>query len=133
MKSTYLKALPIVLILCCVLGCEYESEEAFLEEQNQQNPDAVCRDDSVSFSENVLPIFEQHCYTCHSIENAPSRGNDNVLEGYENIKQYVDFDLIPGVIRHDPGFLPMPKDAPKLSPCKIETIEVWIAEGLKNN
>ena len=38
-----------------------------------------------------------------------------------------------GAINHLPNFQPMPRNAPKLSDCKIDQIQIWIENGTPNN
>ena len=45
----------------------------------------------------------------------------------------VDPSLLLGVIRHEPGFLQMPRNSAKLSDCDIKKIEEWINQGSLDN
>lgn len=96
---------------------------------------AACEKSSVSFSEDVLPIFQRSCNGCHSKDRADPMGGGkfNVFETYGTIKGFINFGLILGNIKHNEGFEPMPKSADKLSDCEIAIIDKWVAAGMPNN
>ena len=89
-----------------------------------------CQTDSITYSGDVLPVVRDNCYQCH---DAATNFGNVTLEGYTNIKTYVDNGRLLGVIRHTPGFSPMPKNAPQLVRCDIAKIEEWVAQGAPNN
>jgi hypothetical protein len=60
-------------------------------------------------------------------------GSGIVLEGYDKIIVAVHNGLLIESIIHGPDATPMPKGAPKLSDCKINTIKKWVEDGALNN
>jgi hypothetical protein len=92
--------------------------------------------DSVHFKSFVLPILIQNCSFsgCHAGNNPP---NGVFLDTYQHVKDQLllvnNTPKLLGVIRHDPGFDPMPQGRPPLDLCTITKIEKWIAEGAKQN
>lgn len=94
-----------------------------------------CDSTGVSYSKSIQPILENHCYSCHSDANKAVHANNFGLEGYNQVKSIIDLNqgLIIGNIRHDPGFMAMPKGAPKLSECDIAKIQSWISKGAPND
>ena len=89
-----------------------------------------CSTDNLSYKNDILPILENRCYGCH---DAASNFGGITLEGYSSLRTYVDNDQLLGVIKHEAGFSPMPKNAAKLLDCEIEKIETWIGEGAPDN
>ncbi|MEX2232110.1 MAG: hypothetical protein WD824_08120 [Cyclobacteriaceae bacterium] len=116
-----------VMFLSVVLfGCYNDTEE-------QLYGSPVCNPEDVTFSFDVVPILSNNCYACHSQANAPANAAGIVLEGYEKIKVAVENGLLMESITHGPDASPMPKNAPRLSDCKINTIRKWIEDGALNN
>lgn len=85
---------------------------------------------SVSYSTNVVPLFQQKCYGCHA-SNSPSGGiamgtyDKDVALG-KNGKLY-------GSIAHASGYSPMPKGSSKLTTCQVAAVKSWIDANYPNN
>jgi hypothetical protein len=99
----------------------------------------------VSFKDDVQPIFNQNCITCH-----PNSGNMSLLEdaSYANLVDVISPEY--GIVRVSPfhadssvicmklhgvegyGFL-MPLNGIPLDPIEIKTIEDWIDQGALDN
>lgn len=92
---------------------------------------------NVSFENNVLPIFQQHCQECH--------GNDNPEEGLELTNYHTIMAGSQNGTVVEPGdpdnsYLvkmvvtkKMPKKGPPLSSTEIDTIIAWIKAGAKDD
>ena len=93
--------------------------------------------DVVSFSGDVLPIFQRRCVKCH--------GGEKTEEGLV-LKSYAD--LVAGSWNgpvFEPGSAPdsylveqiisgeMPKKEPRLLPAEIRVISAWIDAGAPDN
>lgn len=91
-----------------------------------------CDTANMKYTANVTPILSAHCYSCHGASSNTGSGGI-VLEGYANLKAKVDNGQLIGVITHAAGFNPMPRNAPKLSDCDINTIRSWINNATLNN
>ena len=89
-----------------------------------------CQDDMVSYEDQVIPILENNCYGCHG---AGVNTGGVTLEGYQNLKRFVDNGRFLGAVKHESGFAPMPQNASKLSDCQISQLEAWIDDGAENN
>lgn len=90
-------------------------------------------DDEISFQDDVAPILEQHCLSCH---------DDRVHEGDFSLQSAATFfesgyvergnatasDLIDAVTLHD-GKARMPKDAESLNPKEVKALSQWINDG----
>ena len=89
---------------------------------------------TISFSNQVFPIIENNCLSCHN-SSTPNAGIS--LNNYQNISSIAEIErnnvsFLVGVINSLPGFAPMPPFGP-LDPCSIRTIELWIEQGYENN
>ena len=104
-------------------SCYYDVEEEIY-------PIVTCDTASISFSDDVLPIIQDNCYTCHN--QAANFGNVT-LEGYDNLRIHVDNGNLLGTITWSPGFSPMPQTGAKLLDCEVAKIDKWIKIGAPNN
>jgi len=92
---------------------------------------------NVSFKDNVLPIFEQHCSKCH--------GDEKSEEGLKLIR----YRTVMGGSQNGPVIVPgdpdnsylvelvvsgkMPKKGDPLTPAEIDIIKAWITAGALDN
>ncbi|MDW7692244.1 hypothetical protein R9C00_14115 [Flammeovirgaceae bacterium SG7u.111] len=124
-----MKKILLALFLFGTWACTFENEEELFGEEIVDPCDA----EDVSYSLDVVPIMVSHCYTCHSTANAPSNGANIVLEGYARLKVFADNGFLSKSINHEAPAASMPRNASKLSDCKIKTIDQWISEGTLDN
>lgn len=92
--------------------------------------DEDCDTTNVTYSGTIWPLIELNCYGCHS-GSQPSGGI--LLVDYNSVVIQANNGKLFGAVNHDTGFEPMPKNAPKLSDCKIDQIKIWIEDGTPNN
>lgn len=121
-----MKNFGFVIALLFIVGlssCYYDVEEEIY-------PTTECTKADMSFQTDILPILEDNCYECH---DAANNFGGITLEGHNQLKTYVNNGELLGVIKHESGFSPMPKNATKLLDCEIEKIEAWIIDGAPNN
>lgn len=111
------------MVSLIVSSCYYDNEEELY-------PENTCKTDNMSYTNDVLPILEDNCYSCH---NQASNQGGVTLEGYSNLKVYVDNGKLLGVIKHEDGFPAMPQGQPQLGQCQIAKIEGWINQGASDN
>ena len=104
-------------------GCYYDVEEEIY-------PSLDCTLTNVTYSGVVEPILKSKCYKCH---DAASNNGNITLEGYTNLKKYVDSGQLLGAIKHSPGYSFMPKNEAMLVDCDIQKIETWVNEGAIQN
>lgn len=116
----------IVISVAMLTGCYNDTEENLY-------GTASCPLDNVTYALSVQPIIANSCYACHSQSNAPTNGSGIVLEGYDKLIISVNNGLLIESITHGPNASPMPKNAPPLSDCKINTIKRWIQNGAPND
>lgn len=120
-----MKPTTIILLLVVVMagGCYYDVEEELY-------PSLDCATEGVTYSQTVQPLLAEHCLSCHS---AAANFGGVTLEGYERVLASVNSGELLGVLRHTPGFSPMPNNAPQLPECEIEKIATWIDQGAPQN
>lgn len=82
------------------------------------------------YNADIKPILATNCTGCHG-GTAPSGGIN--LTVYEVVKNVGLSGRLVGAITHAPGFQPMPRNANKLSDCKITQIKNWVSAGAQNN
>lgn len=107
----------------CFSACYYDNAE----ELYPTNP---CDLTDITYSADIVPIIDQSCNVCHS--QALNLGNVT-LEGYDNIKVYVDNGKFLSSILHDGQASPMPKGGDQLPDCEINKIQTWLNAGAPNN
>ena len=121
MERRIIKGLMIGMVLFS--ACYYDVEEELY-------PATVCNTENMSYQNHIVPILQQHCYSCHSA--AVNNGNVT-LEGYSQFIKYVNSGQLLGAIKHESGFSAMPQGLSSLIPCNIKKIEEWINQGKLNN
>jgi hypothetical protein len=130
-----MKRLPIPYILAslfiCMLVCTGCNDNP------TESTDPI---DEVSFSQHVLPIFQQHgCISCHGGEAGLFVTSvAGLLEGGEHGPAIVPFDadnsILVGKISPNPPFGDrMPQGAPPVPPDQQNIIKQWIDEGAEDN
>ena len=88
----------------------------------------ICATNSPSFSDCVLPIFEESCVECHFNNNSDGL---MPLTNYEEIQDKVVNGTVIESINREIGF--MPKNGERLSAEHILIIEKWYENGTHNN
>lgn len=89
----------------------------------------VCDSIPKSFANDVKPIFQQNCVTCHF--SGSTFANGQSWETYSEIE--ANKQSILTAIKHESGKTPMPFQGTKLSDSLIQIIECWVADGAQNN
>ena len=122
MRSTLSICLGIMLVFL-LAGCERE----------------------ISFSQNIMPILEAKCLSCHAEGEKGFKASGLSVESYEQVMKgtrdgpviepgYSYFSTLQIVVEHraDPTSS-MPQNTAKLSSAEIQIIGEWIDQGAKNN
>jgi hypothetical protein len=146
------RMVPVALLLLAMVVAVYQSRTRALQDEGSSAKD-TSQIDTISFAENVLPIFQKRCLPCHALENYnPSelsldsydllmdggRHGDAVLPGKPDESPLVR-KLLP-----DPPFGDqMPVEGrkkrgkrPGVKPLveeEIELIATWIEQGARGN
>ena len=117
----------IVAVLVGAYACTKNSEDKLAAAGS-----TTCDTVGMKYTENVVPILQANCYSCHGNGNTAGSGGI-LLEGYANLKPYaLNGDLV-GNITYAPGHDPMPENAPMLPSCEINTIIDWVNSGIQDN
>jgi hypothetical protein len=122
--------LSIVLLTCiiAVSSCYYDKEELLY----GVSGNGPCTDSigTVSYSQKVVPVFQQFCYSCHT-GGFPSGGVS--MGTYAADKAIGANGKLYGSVSHASGYSPMPKGMSKMNACQIAIIKKWIDAGMLNN
>jgi mono/diheme cytochrome c family protein len=91
----------------------------------------------VSFSEQIMPIFEAHCTECHGATSAELGLN---LTTYESAMAGSDYGTVIEPGNPDGSLIidmissgDMPQDADPMPAEQLDLIRTWISEGALNN
>jgi hypothetical protein len=109
-------------------SCYYDKEDLLY--GNTNNGPCTDSTGTVSYSQKVVPMLRQYCYSCHS-GSFPS-GNQ-LMGTYASDKAMAQNGKLYGTINHSPNYKPMPEGMAKMSNCQIATIKKWIDGGVPNN
>lgn len=121
-------ALSLVVV---VSSCTKDKSDELITEVVDDTVQTYCDTVTVSFSNQVLPIFIQNCATsgCH---DATVSGTYQ-FETHGQISNSFHIAAALSTINHESGFSPMPKFQSKLHDSLIQQIECWIDQGKLNN
>lgn len=112
-----------IVFLSFLSSCKYDNEETLYGD--------VCDTSQVTYTNDILPVFQQKCYSCHH-DVLPLYGNLDLAD-FDHIKRVVDNGRLLKYIKHEPDGIPMPKGGAKLPDCTILKIENWINQGIPKN
>ncbi len=107
-------------------SCRYNKAELVYPKKTEP-----CDTVSISYRTDIIAIVSTHCYSCHS--GTAIDGDGITLDSYADLSGAALYTDLLQMIQHDPGFIEMPKDNPKLSECNIAKIRTWIREGAPDN
>lgn len=95
-------------------------------------PGVNCDTINLSFAGDIMPILQQNCALsgCH---DAATNSGGYTYESYAGFMEPINNGRLLGAINRQQGFVPMPKNAPKLSDCDIARITHWIEIGAPDN
>jgi len=114
--------LIIGLVILGITSCEYKYIDPIVVE---------LPDDPVSFAEQVEPIFQDKCATCHSSTNpilTEGDAYDNLING-----NYVDTLAPESSVLYEKVEEGHPGGSSALNATQLALILKWIQEGAKNN
>jgi len=120
-----MKKIFIPLAVLFLAGC-YNDKESEL--YPSPSGSGGCDTTNMTFAK-VQPIFSQTCAQagCH---DAITKSFTHDLSNYDGVKTAVNSGRLLGAIKHETGFMQMPKGLPKLDDCKISQIQAWVNAGM---
>jgi len=107
---------------------------------------AACGEPTVSFSQDVKPIFDQHCVECHQVDGAGTLASGFDMTSYEGLMKGTKFG--PMIIAGDPEgsnvlvlmegradpSISMPHgQRDPVAKQYVQAIRTWIEQGAENN
>lgn len=122
----WILSLAFLGLLFSISACYYDKEDLLY------GSNAPCTDTSsvVSYTQKVVPLFQQFCYSCHT-GGFPSGGI--VMGTYAADKAIGQNGKLYGSINHAAGYSPMPKGMAKMNSCQVQAVKKWIDAGMPNN
>lgn len=87
-----------------------------------------CDTTNVSFATKIQPILNQSCALsgCH---DAATKSYGHDLSSYNGAVAAANSGRLLGSVKHETGFLQMPKGMTKLGSCEISKITAWVNAG----
>ncbi len=132
MKRFHLRAIVIAIASILLFwGCSKSSVQSLSSGTNPP-PGSTCDTAGMSYSNNVVPILQSNCYSCHGTGSSSGSGGI-ILDNYVSLKKWADNGKLAGNIRHDPGYVGMPYGQAKMDACTINKIVDWVNSGSPNN
>ena len=122
LRNFYLSILIIVLSTI-FSSCYYGNEEDLF------GP-IICNTEEMSFSRDIMPIFNNSCNSCHASNQAQG---GIILDTYEDVLPHILNGKLIGSVKREPGFIEMPPLLAPLTDCRIEQLESWINNAAPNN
>lgn len=89
-----------------------------------KTPSKVCDTTTLTFNNDILPIFQNKCASCHSLLNSALSGGGIVLQDSSQIIERAD-EIINDISQTSARFNAMPKNSLMLDNCSINQIKVW--------
>jgi mono/diheme cytochrome c family protein len=106
---------------------------------------AGAKEPPVSFKEDVLPVFQVRCASCHSPEGEGYKASGLDLTTYKGVLAGTKYGamVVPGdpdssnlmrlIDWKIPAQMRMPHNKKQLSVCDRDAIRTWIRQGAKDN
>lgn len=117
----------LLVFSCCITSCYYDKEELLY-------PPSICTTSAdISYSNDLEPIINARCNSCHSSSMANTRGAGIKLDSYNELKSAIDNKNFLSAINQDGKASPMPQNSSKLTACQISAFETWVFEGKNDN
>jgi hypothetical protein len=124
------KSIPLLTtgIGLFLANCRFDKE-------SEKYPLLPCDTVAVSYSQKVVPILSEYCYTCHAAAVAQTAGAGIVLDSYTELTNFLNTfeNIFRESITHTGSASPMPKGSQKLDACAINTLLAWIRQGKPDN
>ena len=120
-------------LICVLVFCAMTFTSCYYDNEEELYPNITCNTENVKYSSDIAPILVSRCLSCHSSASATSLGSGIILEGYNNLKIWIDNNRFLGSVKHSSGFSPMPKGGSKLGNCELTKIENWVNAGYPDN
>jgi hypothetical protein len=92
---------------------------------------------TVSFTNDILPIFESRCIGCHGGERTQEgldlKTHASLMAGSDNGAVVIPGDAANSLLVEMVATQKMPKRGPKLTPPQVQLISDWVNQGAPDN
>ena len=142
-KSLLLTMLAVVILTACgttttptpTLSPAYPNPNSANPNPSSAYPNPA--NGSVSFTKDVLPIFESRCFSCHGGDKT-EKGLDlktyaSVMLGSQNGAVIAAGNADNSLLFQSVSNGKMPKRGTKLTPQQLDLLKTWINSGAPNN
>jgi hypothetical protein len=120
MQFNHFQAFARAILLVLLVGsCTRHNEEDLF-------GDLECLNEEIRYSTIITPIMQAHCNSCHS---APTPQANIITAEYVTLREIALDGRLMGVVKHLPGYPPMPLGMPRLDNCLILRLETWVQAG----
>ena len=111
-------------------SCYYDSFPQDIDDGGGEVPDVV------SYSADIMPLWEGQCVACHQgsvpPDLRPENSYDSLLNGFVEAGKSEESNLYLSLI-HAPGVSPMPSPSNQWPASQTNLVKAWIDQGAKNN
>lgn len=119
-----------LLVAVAIVGTMFWLGSCSKESADRLAGATTCDTTNVSYSQQILPILQDNCYTCHQ-GSSPVSGID--LSNFAILQAHVKNGDVKSAVTHTGSVTPMPYGLPMLPSCEVNTIVAWIDQGALNN
>lgn len=119
-----------LLVAVAIVGTMFWLGSCSKESADRLAGNTTCDTTNVSYSQQILPILQDNCYTCHQ-GASPVSGID--LSNFAILQAHVKNGDVKSAVTHTGSVIPMPYGLPMLPSCEVNTIVAWIDQGALNN
>lgn len=102
-----------------VSSCYNDNKENIYSKQ----PNYDCNTSGITFSNDITPIMENYCVSCHSGGNFDATDYNSIVLNATDIVDRINAT----------DDTRMPKNLPPLTDCEISKIEIWVTDGSPKN
>jgi hypothetical protein len=120
-KNLFYKLLSVTLLLSTLITYSCSKDKVMMSKEPIVMSD--CQD-TISFSQTILPMISDNCFSCHNSGTQPT------LNNHSNISNSAS--LILKTMRGD-GVSLMPQGGPALPDSLIQQFACWFMQGKQNN
>jgi pentatricopeptide repeat protein len=128
--KNFIKILVVIAMGLFLNSCYYDSFPQYTEVDPPEIPD------DISYSQDIMPLWEGECVACHNGSVAPdlrpATSYNSLLDGFVEAGNSEESILYLSLI-HAPNVVPMPTATKKWPADKTGLVKGWIDQGAKNN
>ncbi|MCB9262274.1 MAG: hypothetical protein H6607_07865 [Flavobacteriales bacterium] len=123
-----------ILALSAIMASVFYSCYYDVEQELYPTNSTSCDTSNITYSVTIKGILLNNaCMGCHNQTVFASSGGNVNLDGYSNVKSYIDNGKLLSSIVQDGKASFMPKGGAKMGACSLLKVQTWINAGAPNN